>query len=293
MIRAAWRLHKRHTVAAVVAVVVFAAGAGWALAVLPGTSRRQATGRPAPTVAARHPGGRRRVARAGRAAGPVYRPHYIAVPQTVRQREWDSRLAREESPGAIAELEALRVPAGGYSAAYPPIPRADTTDEIAFADAWVTEALNIDFRSQSRAGLLAWAVAGEAANTLPGVPADVAGKALYASLTDPALSGTTAATVVPTVKVWAADAKQGALQRVGSVTASVDPAWTRLVSAGFVARDPLLAVMDVTGTLSLRRPHQPTSTEKFELKLTVGSALGHPGYGAVSANDWAVRAVSR
>lgn len=292
MIRAAWRLHKRHTVAAVVAVVVFAAGAAWALAVLPGTSRRQAARRPV-AVAARHSRSRPVRAVVGGDGRSVYRPHYITVPQTVRQRRWDSRLAREESPGAIAELEALRVPAGGYSAAYPPVPRADTTDEIAFADAWVTEALNIDFRSQSRAGLLAWAVAGEAANTLPGVPADVAGKALYASLIDPALSGTTAATVVPTVKVWAADAKQGALQRVGSVTASVDPAWTRLVSAGFVARDPLLAVMDVTGTLSLHRPHQPTSTYKFELKLTVGSALGHPGYGAVSANDWTVWAVSR
>lgn len=205
------------------------------------------------------------------------------------------------------------MPAGGYSSAYPAIPAAATTDELTYAKAWITELLDINYRTQSRSGLLAWAVEGEAANTLPGIPSNVKDKALYASLADPSLGGQPGTTPVPSPSRWAANAKAGVVQRVSGIETSVDPHWTMLVGEGFVPIDPLLALVDVSGILTTRQQRQTTaaltvpvhgkspkpvtepsraatvvSTVQFKAVLTVGSALHHPGYGAVSVDDWTV-----
>ena len=87
-----------------------------------------------------------------------------------------------------------------------------------------------------------------------------------------------------------------------------------MVSEGFVPKDPLLAFVDISGTLTTRQPRRTSvtvtvpahgrnkkpstttvtktvnavSTVQFKAVLTVGSALHHPGYGAVTFDDWTV-----
>lgn len=218
----------------------------------------------------------------------AYHPRYVQPPQTPKQAQLASALAAAESPEQIAAGEALRVPVGRYSAHYPAVPASDTSDEFSYAKAWVSELLHIDYRSQSRANLLAWAIAGEAADTLPGVPANVEDKSLYDSLAAPGVDGGPAQSPVPVDQVWAGMAVRGVVQRVSDLEVSVDPAWTQLVGEGFVPNDPLLSFVDVSGILTVTAESTKPSTRTFRLVLTVGSALHHPGYGAVSVADWSV-----
>jgi len=192
------------------------------------------------------------------------------------------------------------LPVGHYSAEFPPVPGRDESDEYSYARAWTTELLDLRFRSQSRVDLLGWAVGGEAADTLPGVPSNVEDKSLYLSLAAAGLDGVAAPTPVPTNAAWESMAAESLVQRVSDIEVSVDPAWNQLVGEGFVPKDPLLAFVDVSGTLttsgSARAAARLARTGKvvplvarrrsFKLVLTVGSALHHPGYGAVSVDDW-------
>ena len=232
-----------------------------------------------------------------------YHPRYVLPPQTSAQTRLASALAAAESSGQIAAAQAVRLPAGRYSAQFPAMPGRDESDEFSYARAWTVELLDVHYRSQSRAELLAWATAGEAADTLPGVPSNVEDKSLYLSLADPTLDGVTTPTPLPAAVEWRSMATNGVVQRVSSIEVSVDPAWTRLVGEGFVPDDPLLSFVDVSGTMTTTgpvrsglRPDQGAKrasvaprTKQFRLVLTVGSALHHPGYGAVGVSDWSVR----
>lgn len=219
-------------------------------------------------------------------AGRQYHPRYVVPPQTATQTQLASALAAAENPQQIAAGQALRLPAGHYTGEFPAVPARDETDEFSYSSAWTTELLDIHYRSQSRTDLLSWAIAGEAANTLPGVPSDVEDKSLYLSLEGPSLDGVTAPTPVPTTAKWENMAAGGAVQRVSAIEVSVDPAWTRLVGEGFVPKDPLLSFVDVSGTLMTSGSTR--SARNFRFVLAVGSALHHPGYGAISVDDWSV-----
>lgn len=312
MIRDLWKRHRRTVVITVTTACAVLAATVTVLALLAGnggkarTTTRQNHAAPVTTPATHRPSASQ--------PGSEYHPHYVVPPATARQDQLASALASAESPQQIAAVEALSVPAGGYSTDYPAIPAAATSDELTYANTWTTELLDIDYRAQSRSALLAWAVEGEAANTLPGVPSNVEDKALYASLSDPTLGGQSGTSPVPSPSHWAANAKAGVVQRASGIETSVDPQWTTLVSEGFVPTDPLLAFVDISGTLTTRQPHQTTvtvtvpahgkntkpstktvtrtvtavSTVQFKAVLTVGSALHHPGYGAVSVDGWTV-----
>jgi hypothetical protein len=300
-----WAWHRRTIVISAALISALALTAGVVLAVSSGHAQHSpASGDRTLRPPATSPPGHR-------AASPgqgQYHPRYVTVPQTARQTQLASALAAAESSQEIAAGEALQVPAGRYSTEYPAVPMADTTDELSYARAWVTELLDTNYGSQPRDQLLAWAVEGQAGNTLPGVPESVQDKALYASLAVPNLGGVGGATPVPSAAIWSADATRGIVQHVSGVEVSVDTHWTSLVGEGFVPVDPLLAFIDVSGTMTTeearasaataanRRGKAETAqrvadlkiTVRFKLVLTVGSALHHPGYGAVSVEDWTV-----
>ena len=237
----------------------------------------------------------------------------MTSPSTPQQQQFDSELAADENRTVLAAMEALAVPAGAYSGRYPAIPAADDSDAITYADAFLAELLNTVYRTDSRSALLAWAQMEVAANTLPGVPASVADKALYASLADPDVGGAGGASPVPSAAEWAADAAAGITQTVTGLEGNVDPTWSDVIAAGYVPTDPLLSLLDLSGTLTVDRPRRvsltltPTiakdkkaktitvthtveqrSTEHFTVEMGVGSALHHPGYGAVNVESWTV-----
>jgi len=211
----------------------------------------------------------------------------IKPPQTAIQKQIDTELTQAETPASIAAAERTTVPAPAVSGAYPSIPTADRSDPTAYAIAFTTELLDTNYATQSRAALLAWAEHEEAPNTLPGVPASVAGKALVLSLADPNLPGGTPSSV-PSPAQWAVDAKNGVVQTVTDVQAQVDPDWTQIVSEGWEPADPLMTIETVTGNLTATTKGQAATPVSFTLTLTLGSAAHVHGYGAVAAGNWTV-----
>lgn len=209
------------------------------------------------------------------------------MPQTAIQKQIDAELAQAETPAAIAAAKATTVPAPAVSAAYPAVPSVDRSDPTAYAIAFSTELLDTDYASQTRAGLLAWAEHEEAPNTLPGVPADVAGKALVLSLADPDLPGGSPSPV-PSPAQWTANATAGVSQRVSDVAAEVDPDWTQIVSEGWEPADPRMTIEAVTGNLIVTTKGTASVPESFTLTVTLGSAAHVQGYGAVAAGNWTV-----
>ena len=211
----------------------------------------------------------------------------IKPPQTAIQKQIDAELAQAETTASIAAAEQTSVPAPAVSKGYPSIPTADRSDPTAYAIAFATELLDTNYATQPRAALLAWAEHEEAPNTLPGVPASVAGKALVLSLADPNLPGGTPSPTPPAT-AWATDANNAVVQTVTDLQAQVDPDWTQIVSEGWQPRDPLMTIETVTGTLTVTTKGKAATPVSFTLTLTLGSAAHVHGYGAVAAGNWTV-----
>ena len=278
--RSLWVLHRRLVIGVAVCVVLVVS-----TAVVVAFSRN---GHPSasrsPTA---HPGRSAPATTTTRSSPQLPPTPKIKPPETAVQRQIDSELAQAETPASIAAARATSVPAPAVSTAYPAVPIVDRSDATAYAIAFTTELLDINYATQTRAGLLAWAEHEEAPNTLPGVPTDVAGKALVLSLADPDLPGGSPSPV-PSPAGWAADAAAGVSQQVTDVATEVDPDWTEVVSEGWQPADPLMTIETVTGNLTVTTNGQAVPPESFTLTLTLGSAAHVRGYGAVAAGDWAV-----
>jgi hypothetical protein len=281
--RMLWTFHRRLSVAVIVIAVLAVSSA----VVLAGSHRG---GRHAGALnGSQQPAGTTRNTRAPTTRTPTLRraPTSIReVPQTAIQTQIDAELAHAETPAAIAAAKRVSIPAPAVSTAYPSVASADRRDPSAYAIAFVTELLDINYAVASREGLLAWAEHEEAPNTLPGVPAAVAGKALVLSLGDPDLPGGSPSPV-PSAAQWVAETQGGVSQSVTDVQAEVDPDWTQIISQGWQPRDRLMTVETVTGTLTVETNGVAAPPESFSLTLTLGSAAhARAGYGAVAAADW-------
>ena len=274
--RTAWILHRRLLVAAIAtAVLVISSATVWA-------GFHQGGARPAgpPPRAATVP------------TKPPVPPSTHKVPQSELrtanpvQQQINAELAQAETPAAISAAERTSVPAPGVSTAYPSVSMADRGDPGAYATAFTTELLDTNFATQSRGELLSWAEYEESPNTLPGVPASVAGKALVLSLADPDLPGGSPSPV-PSAPQWAADAQRGMIQSVTDVQAEIDPDWTRMISQGWQPRDALMTIEVVTGKLTVATNGVVGAAQSFSLIVTLGSAATTgAGYGAVATSDW-------
>ena len=210
-------------------------------------------------------------------------PGTVQPAATPSEERIDAELAGAESPGVIARLEGLAVPAPRTSMAFPPVPAADSSDSLRWCLVFVRELLDLDYAHQSRSGLLAWAESQEAPNRMPGVPLPVAGKALVASLEAAAAHG---ASPLPSAQRWAALAAMGTTWRVSGLSATTARSWSELLGAGWSPVDPLATIEDVTGQLTTARRGHRRITSRFSLTVMLGSAAFHPGYGAVAVGDW-------
>jgi hypothetical protein len=211
-------------------------------------------------------------------------PLRVTPPQTQTQEQVDSELAGSQSPASIAQAESETMPALAVSAAYPAIPVSAESDPTAYALAFATELLDINYRSQTRAALWGWAEYEEAPDTLPGVPAQIADKSLVGSLAYSDVAGAEASPVPPTADWPAPDS--GVVQQVSGLTATVAPDWTQLVTGGWEPVDPLMTIMAVTGTITVTVDGKPGPPRSFSMALTLGGARHHPGYGAVAVSAW-------
>jgi hypothetical protein len=273
-VRYRWSYRNTKILAAfgVVAVVVIAT---WLLVWSDRAGPKGAIGTPSrssPLHVAPRPSAPRRFQRPG--VAPASTSQQSLIDSELRQAEQHSPLPA----GALASL-----PDAGRSPGYPAVPVADRSDPITFGLAFVTELLDRDYGRQFRQGLLAWAQAESAPNTLPGVPADLANRALVLSLINPA----PAAGPVSSAAEWTGDARSGRAETVKNVQAAVNAQWLALTASGWQPADPSMTILTVTGTLVVHEP-AGISTESFSLDLTLGSSESRPGYGAVAVDDWSV-----
>lgn len=211
-------------------------------------------------------------------------PLRVTPPQTQTQEQVDSELASSESAASIAQAESETVSAPAVSAAYPAIPVSADGDPTAYALAFAAELLDINYHSQTRAGVLGWAEYEEAPDTLPGVPAQIADKSLVGSLAYAGVAGAEASPVPPAGQWPAPDS--GVVQQVSGLTATVGPDWTQLVTGGWEPVDPLMTIMAVTGSITVTVDGKPGPPRSFSMAVILGGARHHAGYGAVAVSAW-------
>lgn len=282
--RAVWMFRRRVVIVAALAVVVLVA-AMTAVVSAHSPQPDQGARRPSAQPANQVPRGGRGSRGKAPVATKAYTPSLVNPPDTPVQRQVDAELSTAESPASIAAAEAIDVPAPAVSKKFPAVPATDQVDATAYAGAFATELLDIDYATDTRYELLAWAQSEEAANTLPGVPASVANKALYGSIAYPDLPGGTPSPA-PSAADWAADTRAGLAQQVSNLQVSESPEWTSVIATGWQPVDELMSIQVITGTLTTTGPGRPPAATSFSLTLTVGSAAHHPGLGAVAAGQW-------
>jgi hypothetical protein len=288
MFRDLWVFHRRAVIATVIVVVLPAATAFVVLASR--SSNRPPTSGPASASPRRASATDQTPTTVGPAEptprNTGFTPLRVVPPATQTQKQTDAQLAAAESPESIAQSETETVPAPKVSRVYPAVPGPDRTDPDAYALAFTRELLTIDYRTQTRTGLLAWAQSEEAPDTLPGVPPQIADKSLVGSL---AYNGVTGTEVSPIASAthWPTPSS-GTTQRVARLAASVTPDWTQLISSGWEPTDPLMTVLTVTGSIIVSTPGHPGLSRSFSMAVTLGGARTHPGYGAVAVSAWTV-----
>jgi hypothetical protein len=203
---------------------------------------------------------------------------------TPAQTQIDSQIVQAQNPASIAKAETITAPNPATTRAYPAVPSAERGDPTAYARAFITELLDTRYATQTRAALLAWAESEAAADTLPGVPAAAGQNSLIGSLAYAGLPGAQPTPILAAAN-WPS-LTSGTTQTVTGLTTSVDPAWARQIAQGWQPTDPLLTVIDITGTLTVTAPGRPPARHLFSLSLMLGTALHHPGYGAVAVANW-------
>jgi hypothetical protein len=210
---------------------------------------------------------------------PSYRPIRVTPPQSAIERTVNQGFAQEWS--SESATTAAMLPEAATSAAFPPIDAADSQAPSTYALAFTQELLDVDFATSTREELLAWASYNNAPNSLVTMPGAINLKVLSASLTiNP--------TPVPTASQWNRLAATRTNWRVSGLVTSVSPIWTQLLATGWQPTDPLIAMYDVSGTLTVTTPGEVPDVESMFFVLTIGGASWHAGYGAMALNDWTV-----
>ena len=211
-------------------------------------------------------------------ADSSYQPLRVQPPQSAVERAVNQRMVKMSLQG-LSVLATESIPPPATSSTFGAIDASDSASATLFAMAFTQELLDLDFATATRDDLLAWANYNNAPNTLTGLPTSLSAKVLCASLTmDPS--------PVPTAAAWNLLAKNRTTWRVSGLVVSVNPAWIQAMNSGWLSIDPLMAIYDVSGLLTVTTPGHSPVVKSVAFALTLGGASLHPGYGAVALNYW-------
>ncbi|MGC8513839.1 MAG: hypothetical protein ACP5P1_12520 [Acidimicrobiales bacterium] len=212
---------------------------------------------------------------------PVHNPPAPTFVSAQQQADNAKIAASNDQPAEWVPVDAITLPAPVPSAQFPAVTHAARQDPDSYATSFVSELLNLDFATQTRVDLLAWAVSETSPDTMPGVPAAAAAKVLYADL-DPTGSP------IPPASTWAANAASGVTWTASDVTITPAPTWSEVLATGWQPPDVRMDFLDVTGNLTVTQTGHTPTVEAFSLQLGLGSAEYHDGYGAMSLNNWTI-----
>lgn len=193
----------------------------------------------------------------------------------------------------VAQWNARPAVTPAVSSTYPAIPTSASRDATSFAQAFGTELFTCDFRTATRAELLAWAQYESAPLRAPNYPKQDWTKVLVDSLTD--LSWDVADdTPVPAQGTWLALRSERAVQRVSDVKVSLDPQWEQWIGSGHQPPDALATERDVSLTLTrTTEAAGRTTVTKYSISLDLQLGTSQRGdYGVAVTNNYVVKEVS-
>ena len=170
------------------------------------------------------------------------------------------------------------------SAEFPPIPAScRDLSAGAYVRSWTRELLDIDFATESRRQLLAWANLNVAATPLVPIPASDTRLFAIDQLRSPPSPAPSAAT-------WSKLAAEHVTWKVSNVMTRYRSVWQTTVTDGLVPPDPRMQMLVVTGTLTVTQPGQSPRTEQVSLDVTTATGLYETGYGIAEETHWVVAA---
>jgi len=168
------------------------------------------------------------------------------------------------------------------SAAFPPISTTRRTLSAGtFTRAFVRELLNVDFATESRSELLAWANLNTAPMPLVPIPQHLTD--LYLTWL---LRGGEGSSPVPSATVWSQLAAEHVTWHASDVQTTTRSTWTSVLADGFDPPDARMDMLAVTGTLTVTQPDHAPLTESFSLHLDTGTAMYETGFGVSSVDHW-------
>jgi hypothetical protein len=236
-------------------------------------------------------GGSSATAAADRTSGPTGQPT-AGTPTAGRSA---TSVEPSGSPATdVAQWNAMPAVAPVTSSNYPAIPAAGSTNPDSYAKVFATELFTRDYRTATRAQLIAWAQWEDSPLRSPNYPQADWSKVLVDSLTDLTWDDASE-TPIPADGPWLALRSESARDTVSDVRAELDPQWEQQIAAGYQPPDGLATVRDVSLTVTRHvvvagRP----SVSRFAVSLAVqlGTAARGAGYGVAATNNYVARQVS-
>jgi hypothetical protein len=194
----------------------------------------------------------------------------------------------------VTQWNAMPTIAPATSSNYPAIPAAGSANPDSYAKAFATELFTRDYRTATRAQLIAWAQYEDSPLHSPNYPQADWSKVLVDSLTD--LTWDDASdTPIPAGGPWLALRSESARDTVRDVRVELDPQWEQQIAAGYQPPDELATARDVSLTVTRHvvvagRP----SVSRFavSLALQLGTAARGDGYGVAATNNYVAKQVS-
>ena len=193
----------------------------------------------------------------------------------------DNAATQPKYVGIAKAIQAMSAPPSPQaSAEFPPIPasRRDLSAG-AYVRSWTRELLDIDFATESRRQLLAWANLNVAATPLVPIPASDTRLFAIDQLRSPP-------SPVPSAATWNQLAAEHVTWKVSNVMTRYRSVWQTTVTDGLVPPDPRMEMLVVTGTLTVTQPGQSPRTEQVSLDVTTATGLYETGYGIAEETHW-------
>ena len=193
----------------------------------------------------------------------------------------DNAATQPKYVGIAKAIQAMSAPPSPQaSAEFPPIPasRRDLSAG-AYVRSWTRELLDIDFATESRRQLLAWANLNVAATPLVPIPASDTRLFAIDQLRSPP-------SPVPSAATWNQLAAEHVTWKVSNVMTRYRSVWQTTVTDGLVPPDPRMEMLVVTGTLTVSQPGHPPRTEQVSLDVTTATGLYETGYGIAEETHW-------
>lgn len=209
-------------------------------------------------------------------------PHDPLLISASTERQITAQVAATpQSPRTLhewAKARAMALPRPATSPEFPAVPAVARTNASLYVPTVVHELFDLSFAKQSRAAFLSWVESEMAPDSLPDVPRALQDRLPVASVVfahgEP----------WPDAATWATLAAEHMVWHVSGIFATTSPGWQQVVASGWQPPDTRMWQDSVTATLTKTWPGHGTRSWALSMRVAVGSARYHHGFGLVGVS---------